>query len=550
MKNWMKAAGLAVAIAGASPAALAATYYLSDCQAGAAAGCVPGSSANDGLSPAKPKQTWDQLPARKGGDTILFAKGGAWTNASMRIHVPTASAASPVTWDSYTPPWGGVAKPILTESRTGKSLFSFDDGGQKAADGGYVIRNLALRGGGVLGGPAGADFGVFLYWAVNDVLMENLEISGFKVGVHAAHLPKAANGWENHRVVLRSSNVHDNSVDAFLGGAADLLIENNTFDRNGSTAIFDHTIYISSAVRGVIRNNVMTRSVLDRAGKCAASVIVVHGTVEGLVIEGNKIVQPAGGGIPQCFGIEVSGGYADSYGVEYFRDVSIRGNVIVDVGHVGIGVRGCTGCVVESNAIVWTGAAGNQGISMAMNNPSNLDERGTELTVRNNSIYMQAPVGEVTGVRLINEGTNHTITGNLILFGGSPNSAPARCFDTSTYAIANFAMFNNNLCFRPTGNLAYSVIHKSLDHAKAAGFDVDGLSADPILLAPPTAANGFSLAIAPHSPAAKAAHPTLSAAKDIAGQRRGTTPDIGAHQVTPVPPSKAPPLPPSSVIVR
>lgn len=493
-------AALALFALAAATSAQAATYYLSDCQTGAHAACVPGSASNDGLSPSTPKQSWSQLPPRQGGDRILFARGGAWTDASMSIHVPTASAAHPVMWDAYAPPWGGTAKPILTEARAGRYLFNFDDGGQKAADGGYVIRNLDLRGGGVMGVSVGGQAGVFMYWRVDDLLIEGVEISGFKYGVYSAHNPKAANGWENYRLTLRNSHLHDNSAASFLGGAADLLIENNRLDRNGAEPILDHDLYISSATRGVIRGNTITRSVLNGSGKCAGSVIVVHGAVDGLLIEGNQIVQPQASA-PHCYGIEISGGYADAQGSEYFHDVIIRGNAVVNVGYVGIGLRSCTRCIVEHNRIVWTGTGGNQGISMSVNTPSPADEPGTALVIRNNSIYNHSPAGTSHGVLLVNEGTGHTVTRNLIYFGPGAD-ATSRCHDVKTYVAADFASFDHNLCFRAGGPVVYSASHTTWSAGQAAGFDVHGWNLDPLFAAVPDAANGYSLALQPASPAA------------------------------------------------
>ena len=534
----------------ASPAALATTYYLSDCQAGATAGCIAGSGTNDGLSAAKPMQTWSQLPARMGGDNILFAKGGSWVDASMGIFIATASVSNPVTWDGYTPPWGGTAKPILTEARADRYLFNFDDGGQKIADGGYIIRNLDLRGGGVMGVSTGGASAIFAYWAVNDLVMENLEISGFKNAVYTAHLPKnLTNGWENYRITLRNSYVHDNSASSFLGGAADLVIENNILDRNGATPILDHDLYISSVTRGVIRNNTITRSVLDSNGKCTGSVIVVHGAVDGLMIENNKIVQPSGGSMPTCFGIEVSGGYDDAQGAEYFHDVVIRGNSVVNVGYIGIGARNCARCVVENNALVWTGSGGSQAISMYMNSPSSYDERGGSLTIRNNSIFMQDASSSPGAIRLLNEGAKHTVTSNLIVFG-SATAGAATCFDTSTYAIGDFAAFDNNLCFRQGGTVAYSAAYATLAAAKLAGFDVHGINADPLLAANPSAANNYNMAIRSTSPAVNTGSQALSAVKDITGRLRDAAPDMGAWELNGITTTTAPPAPPTGVAAR
>lgn len=498
MKHSLISIGLAISAAMCSPA-FATTYYLSDCKTGAAQGCISGSAVNDGLSAATPKQFWSQLPPGKGGDRILFAKGGSWTDASMRIFIPTASADKRVVWDSYLPPWGGIAKPILTESRANTYLFSFDDGGQKAADGGYEIRNLDLRGS-TAGGTTRGQAAVFAYWAVNDLMMEDLEISGFKLGVYAAHAPKLANGWENYRITLRNSYLHDNSAASFLGGAADLVIENNTLDHNGSAPVLDHDLYISSVSHGIIRNNTITNTTLNANGKCAGSVIVVHGAVDGLTVENNKIIQPQDS-MPTCFGIEISGGYADAQGSEYFHDVAIRGNTVVDVGYIGIGTRGCTGCVIENNSIVWTAGGGNEGISMSVNQPSSLDELGTALTIRNNSIYMHAPASAGTGIRLLNEGTNHTITSNVTYFGPGATSN-ARCFDTANYTITSFKTFDSNLCYRAGGPVFYSPTYSTLAVARSAGFDINGLNVDPHFLAIPSAANCYSLKVTPNSSAA------------------------------------------------
>ena len=542
MTHWIPSLGLAAIAALASPAALAATYYVADCKPGAAPGCTAGIATNDGLSAARPKQLASQLPTLQGGDKVLFAKGGAWTDASMGIYVPSASAANPVTWDSYNPAWGATAKPILTESRS-RSLFNISDNGIKAADGGYVIRNLDLRGSGLGGG-----FGVFLYFAVNDVLMENLEISGFDVGVHAAHNAHAANGWENYRITLRNSHLHHNRSQAFLGGAADLLIESNQFDHNGTRAMFDHDLYLSSGARVAIRGNTMTDTVSDINGNCSASVIVVHGGIDGLTIENNKILQRQGS-IPQCFGIEVSGGYDDSQPSEYFHDVLIRGNTVVDVGYLGIGVRGCTRCVIEDNLLVWTGKGGSQGISMSVNTPSPKDERGTALTIRSNSIFMQDASGSPGAIRLLDEGTNHSVTSNLIVFGAAAAST-AKCFDTSAYPIGSFAAFDNNLCFRQGGAAAYSAAYATLAAAKLAGFDVHGLSVDPLLVATPTAANGYSMTVRSNSPAVSMGHRMKSAPTDFYGRQRGALPDVGAFQQSAAAHDSVAPVAPTSVVLQ
>ena len=178
--------------------------------------------------------------------------------------------------------------------------------------------------------------------------------------------------------------------------------------------------------------------------------------------------------------------------------MAIRGNTVVDVGYVGIGARGCTGCVIENNSVVWTAGGGDQGISMRVNNPSAQDERGTALTIRNNSIYMQAASGTPTGVVLVNEGSNHTVANNVIYFGSGVN-AGARCFDTVDYSRAAFKLFDGNECFRAGGAVTYSPAAPTLASAQAAGFDTNGFNVDPLFAAVPSAANCYSLKVSKNS---------------------------------------------------
>ena len=62
------------------------TYYVCDCQAGSAPGCVAGSDANAGTSKSAPWQSWAKAMAKfktmNGGDTIAMCRGGAWTQVA------------------------------------------------------------------------------------------------------------------------------------------------------------------------------------------------------------------------------------------------------------------------------------------------------------------------------------------------------------------------------------------------------------------------------------------------------------------------------------
>src|SRR6185369_13507074 len=134
-----------------------------------------------------------------------------------------STRTKPIVFGDYTPAWasGSPPKPILTESRSGMNLFDFEDSGNADHDEGYVIRNLDLRGGGT------GKWAVFLYNDVDYVTLENLNISGFEIGVHSAgaNTPNAGANQINEHIEVLNSTITDNSNQGFLGEANNLLIE-------------------------------------------------------------------------------------------------------------------------------------------------------------------------------------------------------------------------------------------------------------------------------------------------------------------------------------
>jgi len=325
----------------------AANYYVSDCQAGASSGCVAGNDANTGLSAASPWKTTAKVRAQfagmLAGDQILFARGGAWSNASMDLMQSlNATAAKPIVLDSYAPSWGGTARPILTEARANMNLLSFNNSGAAVPDGGYIVRNLDLRGGG------GGLWGIFAGGGVSDITVSNVNIEGFTIGIHC--------GLSNERIQLLNSTIYNNGSQGVLWGCNNSLIEGNTFDHNGylSTEGRDHSIYINNeltnAANVTVRNNrLLNNTVSLSGGVCKGVPLVVHGFTNGLTIENNLIYQAPGTSNSGCWGIAVDPGYDAGEG---FSNVAIRGNTIVNVGGIGIGCASCVSPLIENNVIV------------------------------------------------------------------------------------------------------------------------------------------------------------------------------------------------------
>jgi hypothetical protein len=461
-----------------------------------------------------------------GDDKILFARGGVWIETNMELQNFNASAAHPITFDAYSPAWGATRRPILKEMRRDLGIFWFMNGGDPVPDGGYVVRNLDLRG-------SGADSvasGIFTSAKTSDILLSNLNVEGFAEGMHC--------GDAIERVTLRDSTFRNNVHGGVFWSCNNSVIENNLFDHNGTNPSLDHSIYIS-AVAGaptniVVRNNTLTNNILFE-GKCTANPMVVHGVVDGLTIEGNLIQQDPGAATAGCWGIAVDPG--DEL-AESFKRVVIRGNHVVNVGGIGIGCAACIAPVIENNVIISSDPNIDDfiGISVPDLLPGPGDAADTGAIIRNNSIYFAATppwsVGIWVGERgVFKPGKDIQVVSNLIRFGsGSPN---AWCFNLAGTQRSDFKAFDNNLCHH-VGTGRYSDTFATLADAKAQNFDRNGLSADPQIAAAPSQANGWSLALGAGSPARDAGHARKSAVRDILKVRR-TDADIGAYEFVPPP---------------
>ena len=534
MKNLIASLGLMAAAAFVSTAANATVYYVSDCQAGAASGCVAGNDSNNGTSAATPWRSTSKLQnafnAGKPGDQFLLAKGGAWSGVGMTLFNnnagnPSALYTNPLIIDSYTPGWASTAKPILNTS-SGVVAFDFSNSGAPPlVNGGYTVRNLSLQGAGV------ADVGVRLFNGVQNVVADNLTINGFNAGVGCIGL--AAAGSDPSFITIRNSTFTNNrAVGIGMWGCPNVLIDSNTLDNNGfSRPGLDHPMYISGSDKGritagvVIRNNRLTNNAVT-SGLCQATVIVGHDAASDWLIENNYIYQAPGTSYPTCWGIAISpanGGY-----MEGMDRLTIRGNTIVNVGNNGIELAACRTCTVENNVLVWENTTDASAIRYHLP-PTTPAYVGTALTVRNNSIYFAKTSDTSRGVMVNDQGTNHTVVSNLVFFGAG--SIGAACFE-SNLATSAFTAWGNNLCF-------------------GAGFGKSGIgdvSADPKFAATPTLANNFSMALASGSPAINAGNPTLSAAKDRLSVLR-SVPDIGAFEWgSGVADTLAPAAPPTVVV--
>ncbi len=500
---------------------MATTYYICDCAAGADPNCVAGDDLNNGTSPDSPWQSTAMVSSvfatLAPNDQVLFAKGGAWFDASMpNLYNASSSAFNPIVFDSYDPLWGGTAKPILTESRSDTNLFSFEDGGNADHDEGYIVRNLDLR------GEGNGQWAVFAYNDADYITLENLEISGFAIGVHCAgaNTPNAGADGQNQNMTVLNSTIKDCSVQGFLGGGDYLLIEDCYFENNGfATAIYNHNIYLSNGNFVIIRNNELYKSAVVN-GLADGVSLVVHGYHENLLIEGNYVHEDAGMVTGNAWGIAVDpGGYGYSEGT---TGLVIRGNRIANMFNIGIAITACPDAIIENNVII-NELAGDFRAVVAPNRIRDNDDLAmTNVSIRNNSIYMRNSSIFTAGIELGGEGTDHVVVSNVI----STDAGNALDLDLADEAYEsvdyNMVELVNGAFWGGNQDLAAWTTSR--------GFDLQSISGDPLYTAPESP--DYDLTPQSTSMVLNAGHPTLSSIVDFNGTPRIGIADIGAYELT------------------
>lgn len=469
---------------------------------------------------------------------------GTFTVTTMTPNVVNmnTSAAHPLTFDSYAPTaWTSSGNLPKIISQYGNDALDFSPGGSATVDGGYVIKNLAFST--VEGGWANnSNNGIRLYNEVDDVTLDNVDISNFAIGVlvqgHGS-LGAGANGAQN-RFTLRNSNIHDNSSQGLLGGGPDMLVENNRFDNNGyagSAGVLSkaHNIYIADIddgvgpyPSGVVRGNAFSRSAVCQAtgsggtnpsdctvpeyGLCKGTSVVMHGITHRMIFENNKFDETPGafGG---CYALDIVPGYAGIY--EEFVDVTVRGNRFLNMGDVAVNLTACVRCLVEQNMMSWLDSTkvGNTNTGIAIGVSGNwgmgglADAYDTQVVIRNNSIYSDTNSQYTVGIKFGTPGataansTGVKVNNNAIYFGPNTKSG-VKCMDYGGLAITtNISSWDYNSCYRDASSTAGAAVWSNLASTPGSGsFDAHSITADPLLTARPASGNGYTTKFSSGSP--------------------------------------------------
>lgn len=422
------------------------------------------------------------------------------------------------------PSWasGDEGAPIIRTGPDGRA-FALENKGRSKHEEGYTFMNLDLQ-------STDGDRGFFLYNDIDDVDICNVSIDHFNIGVHVAGSNKkrsAGSDGKNDRIVLKHSRITNSPAQGWLGSCDDCAIENSYFENNGfAKPKFNHNIYLSDSNKAIAKGmrvvgNELYRSAILK-GKCEGVSLVVHGQKDGLLIEDNLIREDLGAVGRGCWGIAVDTGYRNK---EFFRNTVIRNNRIINVGPVSIGVTSCSSCLIENNVIVQEQPLNGRHIAAPNKKRASDDLPMTNITIRNNSIYVGPDSGGV-GIKLAEEGQGHRVVSNAIFYAGTSRWA---CLDVSLPA-SSYEVVGHNVCAAPNfpgsdwemkdGSLTTWQAKTSLGSGSQQN--------DP----------GFKSIRSPYDLSAKsgasamlgAGDPEHSSDADPTGKKRGQTPDAGAFQ--------------------
>lgn len=472
------------------------------------------------------------------GDTAsVAAKGGAEylivsSNTATTLTFATNWLSKPLAITAYTLQ---APRPILTDTTASPALLDLTVSGD---DGNYVFQDLDVRGGGT------GSNGIFTSGFIHDVKVQRVRLSGFTTAGYYC-------GISNPRFQLLNSVIQDNPGNGLLWACFYSLIEGNTFDTNGDS-VGEHHIYLSLDfdVNNQIGKDIVIRgnsgfNNSPSGGSCTATAFVVHGQAEGLAIENNYLYETASHTNSGCFGISVNSGQYPS-SVEFFKNVAIRGNTVVNMGNAPIGVGSTTKAIIENNVVLLTALPSSNPSSFAwygFNVPNQIFTSGDDATTgtifRNNTCI--ALVGNADDTFCIdlgeyaqNAGTGMVVANNLMYFGSSVNAAHG-CFNLGDRTTSNFTAFVNNLCFNAgSGNWSSKGTGNNYSTgalAEAAGWGTGGVFTDPLLVNTPSISNAWDVRLQSGSPARGAGSNTYKAPQAHKGYpARPNPPDIGALQ--------------------
>ena len=498
-------------------------YYYCDCGTGAQAGCVHGSDTNPGTSASAPRQTIADAVSRFStlavNDTVALCKGGAFNSAGDNTIGSNRCGAGVACNDlrEYTPTtFAGTAKPIINNAPGEIALFRFQ------GTGGIRFLNLTLK-----GGAAGTNQGFFFYRGAHDVTLCNLDMDAFDLTVY--NESGGAGDAPTRNIKLTGSLITNSRVIAYLGGGMNDDISYNYWDGNGSSNVFDHTLYFASA-KELQNMRIVGNYVRGQYGStCLGAPIVAHMSVDGLLVKDNVVDIAASATTGGCWGIAFNN-FTGAPEPIYHRNAVFSGNTIKNGGNTALTVTGCPNCLIENNLIIHETPMEASGIVVATGpaRTAPADAVNTQNIIRNNTIWYGANSNQGgTGIVVGTEGAGHVIANNTVTYNGTStgNNGPFNCYQYPL-ALAAYTFINNNHC-HSAANYNWVATRGSLAAWRIAsagsGFDTASFTGDPLFTA---AGTDFTPTAA--SPLIRTGNAFYGASSDLFGKARTNPPAIGA----------------------
>ena len=506
-------------------------YYYCDCGTGASAGCHPGDDGNAGTDPDHPRRTIASAASllrshAAVNDTVALCRGGAF-DATGSLQVGSTRCGAGVVCNDlrdYAPTtFAGVAKPVINNAAGNVSLFSITGN-----LGGVRIMNLRLVGDN--GAMGNHNMGFFIYSSAHDVTACNLEMDLFDFAFY-----NESNNGVTQNIKLTGSRITNSRTMGYLGAGDHNEISYNEWEGNGSTNMFDHTVYLGTH-DPVVDVRLVGNAIHGQYGPtCLGAPVVVHGQFDGLLIDGNLVDVDHDKTTGGCWGMGLgAGGYSEP---AWFRHVRIANNVIRNGGNTPLTVANCPGCLIENNLILqdWTygpstGVGGWSVVGIGVPSDPARSAQGDDINdanvIRNNTIWFGPRSTGATGIRLTTEGSGHVVANNVVVDASLTPGQPIYCYDYGL-ALTAYAFINNNLCYSLL-NSSWEKSRGSLaawrTYAVARSFDTASLVADPKYALD----QGFiPPAASPLVGAGSAAQGSMS---DLFGRGRAAPPAIGAFE--------------------
>lgn len=453
--------------------AYAVDYYACACDSGLEIApdgdCVAGNDGNNGTSQATPWLTIDKVATEftnlNPGDRILMCNGGAFSTTSKRLNNFDSTGSNRVTLGAYQPTWGSGNEYVpyleFSGSSGGFNLEDPDD----AHEEGYIFENFHMRcplcttssGNG---------------WQVRAglwyVTWDNVVVDGFRnnINIGCFRQPPA---WETEGdgyvrfLEIKNGEITRARRQGMFGCLKDSTVENMYIHRNGRKNQLDHGAYFSSVERSEFKNSELYLNANGGANdNCKGTQHEAHGIIEDYLIEGNFVHNPQGAADSQCWGLNVSYGY--SY-VEEFKDVVMRNNLVINTGLKGISWSSCSeGCVMENNIVIQDHvpnfSAGQKMIDAVTKRSSQSvgpDAEVNAVTLKNNTLVMTANAADntaatgSTGIEINEEGTNHLVANNNIIFT-NPDSRHVCMSFSGNSPTGDFLKVDENRCNNTLGS--------------------------------------------------------------------------------------------------